>query len=164
MLERDHVLIDSWMALTCTAARHELSRAIRALPENAPLGTVVKLPAVGWCLAGPSLVVREGEDSSLLMTMRHVWRWSRSWTVRDADDRLIGRVHPRVLQNARGQLVARLEALRLPGHSRLVGIDDRELAHIEVRSDGSRTLLIAAAQDNNPFTRMLLLGAALVLP
>lgn len=172
MLERDHFLLEPWVAAT-SAESSSLSqsaiqsRTIRALPEGAVLGCAVKLPARRWSwlswLSGPSVLVREGEDASLLMTMRRVWPWSRCWFVRDADDMLVGRVRARVLVNAKGQVVARLETPGPPGHGRFIGLHGRELASVQPRPDGSCALLFTASQERNPFTRMLLLGAALAL-
>lgn len=157
MLERDDLLIEPWAA----AAAAETARTIRALPESEALGYVVQVSAAGW-LAGPAEVVREAEDMPLLMTMRRVWRWSRCWTVRDADDRLVGRIYARQMVNTRGQVVATLEG-QPPDMTRFLGLDGRELASSHSRSDGTRVLHFADTPENNPFTRMLLLGAVLAL-
>jgi hypothetical protein len=159
------LLLGPWLPDASADAPASMARIIWALPEMEVVGQALRLLPARWSwLTGPTLVVREGEDASLLMSMRRAWPWSRCWTVRDADDRLVGRVKPQVVFNARGQMVARQDMPRPTAPRRLVGADDRELADLQFRPDGALAVSFAPTQDRNPFTRMLLLGAALVVP
>src|SRR5262245_31890319 len=105
MLEQESLLIKPWAP---HASGTHLTRAVCALAGGDVLGYAemgsLKGRWLSW-LWGPSLHVRESEDASLLMIIHRTFRWSRSWKVRDADERLVGTIRPRQLLNSQGQAI-----------------------------------------------------------
>src|SRR3989442_1497365 len=56
----------------------------------------------GW-LRGETIKVYETEDASLLMTVSRPWVFSRTWEVRDAEDRRVGIVYANRLWDGQGE-------------------------------------------------------------
>src|SRR5262245_12048962 len=165
MLEQDKLLIESWDSDARAPSKlGRRRRTIRSLTDNVTLGFAVwTYGSGGWhsCLAGPAIQVCETEDASLLMVVRRRFRWSRSWAVYDADNRLVGRVRPHSLVNNRGRRLASVQREADPAQGRFLGLDRRELASFQTSSDGSVLLVFGQLRDNNPFSKMIVLGAIL---
>lgn len=168
MLEAGKLLVEAWAPASAQSSvgPAQQRRNIRSSAQGEVFGFAVwTAGGRSWwtCLAGPTIQVRETEDASLLMSVRRSFRWSRRWAVYDADDRLVGRISPRRLVNNRGRLLATMERNADQSQARFLGPDKQELASFQARSDGSVMLIFGDVPDNNPFSRMLMLGAVLLV-
>ena len=132
--------------------------------RGAALGFVCRQAASArpwWAwLAPPVLEVREQEDAPLVFTLRRGWGLTPRYLVGDAEGRRVGRVAGRAVLDWHGRLVARFIAAADGGTWR--GPEGEELARL-TGEDGGQRLTFAAAANDDPFLRMLLLAAALVV-
>jgi hypothetical protein len=115
---------------------------------------------LGWA-GRPVLAVHEGDDAPLLFTVHRLWGLGPHWEVRDADGRAVGRLAGPLLKDRFGRNLALFE--RAPGGAaRVRDAAGRELMALEPLPGGTR-LTFADPGEGNPFQKMLLLAAALVL-
>jgi hypothetical protein len=129
---------------------------------GAPLGFVRRRPGGVWerWFGGGVLDVREQEDASLLCTIRRGWLRPQCRLVYDADGLGVGMVLGRRLEDRHGRLVAvrrpdafgRGDVFRDPAGA--------PLATLRPGRDGLAVAFTEAAT-TDPFTRMLVLAAAL---
>jgi hypothetical protein len=110
----------------------------------------------------PVLEVRESEDEPLLFTVCRSWSLLPRREVCDADGRRVGYLHGEALDDAWGRRVAvrSWEGARNSGTFRLR--NGKVLAWTEREKEGLR-LTFAETAAGEPFLKMLLLGAALLL-
>jgi hypothetical protein len=154
MLEQSALLLRPWAA----GADGVRSRAVFDPTANTPLGLARTRSdsARLWprWLNRPALEVYETEDESLLCTVQRSWGWGPRWSVREADEQLVGSVRgPQVLDRL-GRTLAVLHC------GRFVDSAGIELGRLERCGEGLR-LSFAVWLEGDPFARMLLLAAAL---
>jgi hypothetical protein len=141
------------------------SSSVRTVVEpvaESPLGFVRPRP-LGWLerwLGGSVLEVREHEDASLLCTIRNCWLRPYSRLVYDADDHSVGVVRGPQLEDRKGRVVA----VRRPNAQLKCDVfrdpEGRSLATLRSEAEGVVIAFTEAAAED-PFTRMLILAAAL---
>jgi hypothetical protein len=108
------------------------------------------------------LEVYEGQDSSLVFALRHNWGWPSGWHLLDAEERHVGTLRGRAIVDAFGHLLALVEPPGVRGQGRFLAVQGRELGHYTLESDATH-IRFEPELEGNPFARMLLLGAVLVL-
>jgi hypothetical protein len=141
------------------------SSSVRAVVEpaaDAPLGFVRPRPGgllERW-FGGSLLEVREHEDASLLCTIRNSWIWPYGRLVYDADDHSVGVVRGPRLENRSGRIVA---VRRHNADLKCEVFRDSEGRSLATLRSGPGGVVIgfAEATAEDPFTRMLILAAAL---
>lgn len=116
---------------------------------------------LSW-LAPPVLAVHENDDAPLLFTVHRRWGLGSYWEVRDADSHLVGLVNGPLLQDRLGRHLALCERQQTDGSVRVRDLDGRDLMTLTPRPAEVR-LTFAPAAEANPFLKMLLLAAALLL-
>ncbi len=138
------------------------ARAIVAPITEVPLGFVRARP-LGWLerwLGSAVLEVREHEDASLLCTIRNGWLRPHSRLVYDAEDRGVGMVRGRRLEDRNGRVLA----MRRPNTELKCEVfrdsEGRSLATLRTEVEGVFVAFMEGAAED-PFTRMLILAAAL---
>jgi hypothetical protein len=106
-------------------------------------------------LSWPIVEVREGDDEALLFTIDRYRGLQTTWIVRDADERLVGKLRGRSIWDPADRVVAQAdgEDWQTPAGQRV--------ATLEPSPDG---LLLTFHGDINPFLRMLLVAAAVKAP
>jgi hypothetical protein len=112
-------------------------------------------------LTSPRLEVYETEDASLLCTVSGSGWGRRVRTVRDSEGRLIGNVRQTLLFDAHGRLQAQGRSATAGG-MQFFSPAGLELGAFAPCENGT-LLTLTAAIEGDPFARMLLLGATLVL-
>ncbi len=129
------------------------------------LGTVSRRQTDGvrwhsW-LARPQLALHENDDAPLLCTLNRLWGLTRMWEVRDADGHVVGQLHGRTVQDRFGTTLAVLGPRRGPV---LIFLSPDGCPRLRVHRE-TEGIRIDFAQDPwpNPFLKMLLLGAAVVV-
>ncbi len=160
MLEKRTLLLRPWEA-TPAPGRVILDARGGAALGFARWGPVPRFAWLRW-LYPSVLAVYESDDEPLLCTVRSFWPLSRCWEVRDADEHAVGTFSRQLIADPYGRVVARVEAGPdgLPG--RFLGPADQELATAE-RGDGGTVLKFTREVEGEPFVKMLLLAATLVL-
>lgn len=143
------------------APGHLASRAVLDRATGRQLGLARWKAGRRW-LGRRVIEVCETEDESLLCTLYRPWSPLRGWEVYDADERLIAAVYSRLIVDCGNYPLALVErpSGTVPGH--FVSPDGIELAMLRPAPDGV-ALEFAVAVEGNPFAKMALLGAALVL-
>ncbi len=166
MLERQRLLLCPWAEPTAAPAapRAGPRRQVLDAATGEPLGFVARRRPASWLrwLAAPVLEVYETEDASLLCTLRGPFWKDRPWEVHDADERHVGSFDRSAVRDAYGVRLAALHRQEGGPGTAFVTPAGLELAAF---APGERGVLLAFAPavDGNPFARMALLGAALVL-
>lgn len=170
MLEHPRLVLQSWTADTLSGRRR---RNILAAAGHQPVGFAEEPgPARHWFwLPRPTLEVFETEDASLLLRVRRAWGWSPCYEVLDADDVRRGLFEPN-LPGHRAPLIATagadaIAAMRVSPHPMGSSASSwwvplRELATVTPGREGT-LLEFAASVQSNPFTKMVILAAALSL-
>ena len=132
-------------------------QAVVDAETGAALGFARNRPAGGWgrWLGGATLEVHEQQDASLLCTIRRGWLRRGCRLVYDADERGVGLVRGRRLEDRHGRLVA---AGGPDGVFR--DPDGRPLATLRAGA-GGLTVAFTEGAATDPFARMLVLAAAL---
>src|SRR5437660_281739 len=104
MLEQRSLLIAA-PVVQADAAGKSWIRGIIEPDSGRFLGQATCGGGQGWFawLRGQTIRVFETEDASLVMTLTHPWVFSRTWEVRDADDRRVGLVYGNGLWSAQGE-------------------------------------------------------------
>lgn len=182
MLEEDALLIYPWSICAGPCNRPELITPCKTpiRPILQP-GSLVQLGLAFWTddqvplwrrwLAAPRLTVCETDDISLVFSLCSSWGSRHRRAVLDAENKRVGTVRflPRqvqgavrgFLQDARGQVFARLEAGRTADEpTRFIGLEGKLLGTIEPAAEGM-LLSFATVLQGSPFVRMLLLAALL---
>jgi hypothetical protein len=165
MLEESMLLVDLWQP----APGGESAVRVRQILDTSgvTLGLVRQDPLrwprwLRW-LAGQTLVVQELPDASLVFALRRSWGWPSCWHVLDADEKLVGTLRGRALLDGLGNLLAVIETADQQGRGRLLAARGHELANFA--DEGATTRITFAAEvEGNPFAKMMLLGAVLVVP
>lgn len=118
----------------------------------------------GWFawLRGETIRVFETEDASLLMTLFRPWAFSRTWEVRDADDRRVGLVYRNELWNARGERLFVVQESSANPSLCFLDPTRREAATLQLRDAGEMLLTFHEVSEGDPFARMTILGKALL--
>jgi hypothetical protein len=105
------------------------------------------------------LAVHESEDEPLLCTLHRLWSFREAWELRDADGRVVGKLSRAVLRGRLGRLLTRIESTDGPSTQ----YRDRQGRTIATLTcSGERVLTFAPACKGDPFTRMMVLGSALI--
>jgi hypothetical protein len=134
----------------------------REIHGAVPLGQVRAIRLGRWPWLTPqTLEVLETEDASLVLTLRHGWFGFGRWRVTDAEERTLGSILTPHVLDAEGQRFATVVQAATPGKWQLLRGADL-CAEMTIAADGSLRLEFASALEENPFLRMMLLGAALV--
>lgn len=164
MLELSSLLLQWWTPLPNVPPSTEpiLGRLILNPADGVTVGIVRQRPIVpSWKFWRPQagFDVFETDDHPLLFSVQRIWALGRFCDVRDAEGHLVGRFDRGRVQDAYGWGWAAVE--RDP-RQRMLGFRDRaqELAALTTAGSGE-ILVFRAALGENPFSRMLLLAAAL---
>lgn len=155
MLERPSLHVAPWQV---QEGKGRPQRLISDQLTREPLGFAEWRDAcsVTWLrhILPGSLEVFETDDESHLLSLTAPSVWRRGWRVRDAEERVIGRVRGDLLLDEIGEMLGHFEG------GRLFNRYGMELGNLEI-SEGSCIVAFQSALDGNPFARMLLLAAAL---
>ena len=116
---------------------------------------------LSWLLP-PVLAVHENDDAPLLFTVHRRWRWLSSWEVRDADGRVVGTVCGPLLRDRLGRRLALCEREESDNSVRVRDDTGCHLMSLTTLPH-ERRLTFALAVEKDPFLKMLLLAAALLL-
>ncbi len=172
MLEHDRLQIEPW-----NVYKRSLLQAGRGVPVPLPLWVILETNArtlVG--LARPAartggfwarwfgrarLAVYESDDEPLLCTLCRCFRLSSNWELRDADGHIVGRIARTSLQGPMGRYVIPVSLANATG-TEFLDLQGRRLATLIRQGDGC-LLSFAVECKRDPFVRMLVLGAALVM-
>jgi hypothetical protein len=157
MLEQPALLLLPWNGPPASRSRVIVDAATRA-----PLGVArFSRPASVWSrwLKWTSLEVCETADLALLCHVRRLWGRPPPWFVRDADDRLVGRLQGPVVSDALGRTVAIRDKVAGGGAERFLSHQGVELGMLEYRME-ELVISFGVWLEGEPFTRMLLLAAA----
>jgi hypothetical protein len=164
MLEQPSLLIHPWKR----GILDEPDRFVREIagPEGSTVG-FVRRPRPGlppWLLrlARPRLKAYEAPDGSLVFTIRRSWGWRSDWKVFDADGHQVGTVRGRALLDSFGQIFAVIEQPDTAASGRFLTLEGQELGEFSSKPEGTG-ITFGPKQEDNPFAKMLLLGAVLVL-
>jgi hypothetical protein len=167
MLEHATLLLLPWAAApggTPGGARQ--TRAVLDADTGRTLGFACRRPAnlprgLGW-LARPGLDVYETEDASLLLRLAGPRWFAGGWEVFDAEEHRVGSLRGSSVRDRLGRPLARVVAS--PGRDalRFVTPSGYEPSAL-VRSAAGGRLTFAPDLVGDPFAKMLLLAAALVL-
>jgi hypothetical protein len=163
MLEQSALLLEPWQP----APGGESARVRQVLDASGVALGLVRQESLRWprwlrWLAGQTLVVQELPDASLVFALRRSWGWPSCWHVLEADEKLVGTLRGRALLDGLGNLLAVIEAADHQGRGRLLAARGHELASFA--DEGVTTRVTFAAEvDGNPFAKMMLLGAVLVV-
>lgn len=171
MLERQGLVLCPWTAPTQlanagweTVAACDRVRPILDSATRQSLGFASTITARGW--AAPffrrGLEVFETEDASLVFRIYQPWLLSWTWDVFEAEDRHIGIVYRGMLFDADAARFGVLTLSNAGDQGRFKGSGGADLAGFQLRDDELH-LSFHPAVDNQPFARMVLLGATLAL-
>jgi hypothetical protein len=140
-------------------------RGLRAIVSDTgqPLGYAWWRPPrrPWWRLAPPVLAVHEQEDEPLLFTVRRRWPLLPGCELRDAEGRPVGYLRGPRISDRLGRCVARREKGAEGSACCYRHPAGRALGEV-ARADGGAVLRFAPAVRDDPFAKMLLLGAALL--
>jgi hypothetical protein len=172
MLEHDILLLQPWDLYK----RSPLHAGVEASASHATWAilepntrTLVGLARPGakiggfWkrCFGRALLAIYESEDEPLLCTLRHRWGLSSTWELRDADGHAVGRIARTGIQGPLNRYLIPVSRTNGPGTD-FFDLQGRRLAALIRQRDG-RLLSFAVECKGDPFARMLMLGAALVM-
>lgn len=117
-------------------------------------------PPVGWrrWFGWLVLEVLESEDESLLFTLARGWRPWPGWDVYDAEGRFVGSFHRQVIRDPLGGRFAKWR----PATGQFLGPQGYEVG-VLAPSDTDLQLTFSPAIKENPFAKMILLAAALIV-
>jgi hypothetical protein len=163
MLEQEALLLRPWSAAPDAPAA---SRTIVDPASGSPLGSARwQMSATHFWLrwlSSPVLEIREADDEPLLCTVQRLWSLRGAWEVRDADGRFVGRIRGAQLHDRLDRPLAVREHVPDNHSVRWRHIRGQLLASLASAAGGAR-LDFANPPADNPFTRMALLAAALVV-
>jgi hypothetical protein len=170
MLEQQGLLLRPWQAAAEPQGQPQAPggrrRDVLDLATGQPLG-FVRGPASKGCflvrwLTRRVLEVYEMEDASLLCTVSRPWGLAWGWEVLDADDRRVAVVYRHLILHASGRVLAVTDWFERSSAGHFLGPSGTELATFQPGPEGM-TLNFGPALARDPFARMALLGAVLVL-
>jgi hypothetical protein len=130
--------------------------------SKAPLGTVrsSRLPRRWWFWPSREcLKVYEHEDEPLLFSVHRLWTWPRAWEIRDADETPVGRIQKGLIISWRSPIPEVYTSTQGNGLLFLSSLGN-QLGSLAKEREGC-TLTFNEGLREDPFTKMLLLGAAL---
>jgi hypothetical protein len=161
MLEHATLLLEPWSKDT-----RGRTRAIRDWETARPLGFACLRPPtwpwpLGW-LAGQVLEVRETEDASLLLMLQGPRWFLGGWEVFDAEEHRVGSLRGSAVRDRLGRPLATVVPSAGGGPLRFVTPSGYEPSSLAWTRTGAR-LTFAPDLGGDPFAKMLLLAAALVL-
>jgi hypothetical protein len=172
MLEHECLLLRRWEvhqnAPLPAHAQGRLARPIWAILEPntralvglaRPLATSKGIWARWFGRGG--LAVFENDDEPLVCTLRRGWSLSHTWDLHDADDHMVGRIAGGLIQGPLNRFWIMVNQANAAAEFR--DPDGRTLATVTRQTD-ARLVTFAGELKGDPFARMLMLGAALVLP
>ena len=172
MLEHDGLLIQPWnvykrsllQAGSDVGVPHPLW-AILETNARSLVGLARPLARAGgfWArwFGRARLAVCESEDEPLLCTLCRRFGLSSSWELRDADGHTVGRIARTSVQGPMGRHLIPVSLANAAGTD-FLDLQGRRLATLIRQGDG-RLLSFAVECKRDPFIRMLVLGAALVM-
>ena len=164
MLEQTSLLLGPWRG--CPSG--EAGARVRAVADASgkTLGHVREAPQTGprWLrwLGRRTLEICESPDASLVFSLRRAWGWPAGWQLIDADGRLVGALRGRAMVDGFGQLLALVEQPDTGNRGKFLAIEGHALGEYSLGNDGPR-ITFGPEMDGNPFAKMMLLGAILVL-
>jgi hypothetical protein len=175
MLERPGLLLSPWTLATpeLPPVVHDKPRRgrarvrlIRDLATGEGLGFArwsggSSSPLFSW-LSRQEIEVFENEDASHLLTLVRPWGISRAWDVLDAEGRRIGKVFRNVVLESYGRRLATLQPSARYAVRRFEAARDTDLAVLEAQAESGSALRFSQALQDEPFSKMVLLGAALL--
>ena len=168
MLEQSTLLLSPWQGCPSGEGEGEAGARVRTVADVAgqALGHVREAPPEGvrWLrwLARRTLDVCEAPDGSLVFSLRRGWGWPAGWQLIDADGRLVGALRGRTIVDGFGQLLALVEQPDAGNRGRFLAIEGHSLGEYSLEGSGPR-IQFAPEMDGNPFAKMMLLGAIIVL-
>lgn len=110
------------------------------------------------------MAIFETDDESLLFILERPWGPGRAWRLRDAADRRVGFVGGPLLRDGFGQPVAEVQGPTSLRPGRFLGGQDLELATFQSLENRETHLIFRPILEGQPFTKMLLLGATILMP
>lgn len=128
-----------------------------------PLGVARRRPGRFSWLARAPLEICEADDEPLLFTVRPRWALLPRWEVRDADSHRVGGVRGAWVFDRFGLPLAAAEPSAGRGQARFRDREGRVLAALDRSPEGTH-LQFDGEAPANPFVRMILLAAALLVP
>ena len=157
MLEQRGLVLGAW-----TGAEPR-QRPVLDADSDEPLGFVRCHGRRGWLrwLGGQTLQVFETEDASLLLTLFRPTGWLRAWQLDDADGRAVASLRGVTVRDANGYCLGVCLAGRDEGGVRYLNPRGVEVGAWAVTPAG--VCLRFSPEVTNPFLRMALLAATLVL-
>lgn len=164
MLERQGLVLGPWNAAAAAADGGTPRRPVVDAATGEALGFVAQAAAgSGWLrwLRPARFEVYETEDASLLCTLRGPALGRRAWEVRDSEDCPVATFFRGIVLDPDGRNQARLER-SADGGGIFFNASGLELATF-APSQGGILLTFAPALEGNPFARMALLAATLVV-
>jgi hypothetical protein len=168
MLESAKLLFLPWVAAaTADGSEPAVASWIRPILDAtsqqtlgfARLRTGAGIPWLGW-FSRSVVEIRETEDESLLATLHQSWFAATTWQVNEADGHLVGWIRRTILQDLYGRRFAALEPARNQLNHCFVSPQGHELGTLQELSEG-QVLTFDLSLENNPFGKMMLLGAGL---
>lgn len=160
MLEKASLLLMPWVIPAPPKRMEMATRRILDADTDQPLGLARRHGSL-WSgkLTRLRLEILETEDESLVSTWHGPSWLRRAWEARDADNVLIGHFRKGRLWDRLGRVLAEM---RHDGEDEIYFLTPggQELAALVRKVDGW-ALTFAAELENEPFVKMLLLGAAL---
>ncbi len=156
MLEQRGLVLGAW------TGDEPRERPVLNADSGEPLGFVRAHGGRGWWrwLGGQTFQVFETEDASLLLTLYRPAGWLRAWQLDDADNRAVATIRGVTLRDANGYCLAVAES-RADGGVRYVS--PRGVAVGAWSRTAAGVCLTFSPEATNPFLRMTLLAATLVL-
>jgi hypothetical protein len=187
MLESKNLLILPWEAST---ERGEARRWILAAHDRLPLGFAARPRTQARDYLGVlfgrrrGFDIHEAEDESLLARLLPFGIWKTRWHVLDADNRLVGLLHPPEPGRSSGAVLLGSSAFPAPKQEAFVLMEDSEspgpharfansdrrgacassaedLGWVEGRAN-EQCLCFSAKLDKQPLLKLLLLSAVLI--
>lgn len=170
MLEFENLLLRRWDQVD-----HGAWQAGRAKEDSSPIWAILEssscavvglartetAPNGAWLrwFSRRGLAVFESGDEPLVCTVRRRWSLSSCWDLRDADGHVVGRIAPGIVEGALGRFWITVNQAN--GVTEFRDRDGQVLAAITRQGD-DRLLTFAGQPRDDPFARMLVLGAVLV--
>jgi len=164
MLESSWLMIGPWLPPT-QGRRRCWHRLLRDASTDLDAGFALWQPgiALSWLhfLWPAVLSVHEAEDEPLVFTARRSWAPLPRWEIQDADGRNVGVVRKRWLVDSRGRPVAYIDREGKGEVTHFRGSDAQDLAMFIDKRE--RELHFSENSGESPFTKMLVLAAALTI-
>jgi hypothetical protein len=142
------------------------THSVVTAPTGRPLGFARWRPQAGgvwrhW-FSRRLLEVHEADDEPLVFTVRQHWFLRSKWDVFDADGNQVGSIHGRLLGGRFGQVLALCEIASDGATVVFRTYQRRDLATL-VQAGADRRLTFAEEVQDDPFAKMVLLAATLLV-